>query len=186
MRSPADIIATGAWITPAERADLVGRIAELDAEVERLKGYMRPDQIEEAGTVKGLLVKLAEAQAQVEALYSEEPCPKCGYGVTGACYGCALKEVQAESAGRLKVLQEKAAEAKAEWLRAEQAEAKLAESESIRADQAIKRGIAEAKLARVVELGNCLRLHTANLLDPGALLAVKKWDAALAAVKEKP
>jgi len=42
--------------------------------------------------------KLAEAEAQIDALYSEEPCPKCGSGVTAECYGCKLKELEAKLA----------------------------------------------------------------------------------------
>lgn len=32
----------------------------------------------------------------IDQLCSQEPCPKCGYGVTSACYGCEIKQLQAE------------------------------------------------------------------------------------------
>ncbi len=38
-----------------------------------------------------------EKQELIDRLCSQEPCPKCGYGVTGACYGCEIKRLQAEN-----------------------------------------------------------------------------------------
>ena len=38
----------------------------------------------------------AEAQATLDALLSEEPCQKCGMGVSSECYGCKLKQAEAE------------------------------------------------------------------------------------------
>ena len=37
---------------------------------------------------------LAEAKSLLARLTSEEPCPDCGHGVTGACYGCMVKALE--------------------------------------------------------------------------------------------
>ena len=39
-----------------------------------------------------------EKQLLIDRLCSQEACPKCGYGVTGACYDCEIKRLQAENA----------------------------------------------------------------------------------------
>ncbi len=38
-----------------------------------------------------------EKQELIDQLCSQEPCPNCDYGVTGACYGCVIKQLQAEN-----------------------------------------------------------------------------------------
>ena len=38
--------------------------------------------------------RVRELNQQLDSLYSEEPCHKCGYGITGVCYGCMAKEAQ--------------------------------------------------------------------------------------------
>ncbi len=45
---------------------------------------------------KQLEAKNKEQKELIDQLCSQEPCPKCGYGVTGACYGCIIKELEAE------------------------------------------------------------------------------------------
>ena len=47
---------------------------------------------------KKLEAELAAAQEDIKLLCSQEPCPKCGYGVTGACYGCEIKRLKADLA----------------------------------------------------------------------------------------
>jgi len=37
-----------------------------------------------------------EQKELIDRLCSQEPCPKCGYGVTGACYGCEIVRLQTE------------------------------------------------------------------------------------------
>ncbi len=37
-----------------------------------------------------------EKQGLIDRLCSQKPCPKCGYGITGACYGCEITKLQAE------------------------------------------------------------------------------------------
>jgi len=41
-----------------------------------------------------LVPLIADLIDENELLCSQEPCPKCGYGVTGACYGCEIKRLQ--------------------------------------------------------------------------------------------
>jgi len=36
-------------------------------------------------------------EATLEDLYSAEPCPKCGAGVTGACWGCVAAKYRARA-----------------------------------------------------------------------------------------
>lgn len=37
-------------------------------------------------------------KTELKELYSSKPCPKCGMGITGSCYGCEIKKLQAELA----------------------------------------------------------------------------------------
>ena len=53
--------------------------------------------------VKQLQAELVEKQELIDLLYSEEPCPKCGYGVTGQCYGCVIKRLKLELASEAAV-----------------------------------------------------------------------------------
>ena len=80
-----------------------------------------------------------------------------------------------ESAGRLKVLEEKAAEAKEEWQRAEQAEQR---TQCDRIVEILHRE--QAKFARVVEF---LEMIEAQSSTPAE---VKVARAALAAAREQP
>jgi len=183
MRSPTDIIATGAWITPAERADLVGRIAELDAKVfdaersrddaigrcvaaQAARDEMHDARFSEARQVDALKAKLAEAHA--------------------ALAEAARRFTKGDSEGVRRILCDMNAR---ENVRStiEQAEAKFAESESIRADQAIKRGIAEAKLARVVARAGLsdAPCDLCGYNGPGYYQPNTHPCAALAAMKEK-
>ena len=43
---------------------------------------------------KRLEAENKEQKALIDKLCSQEPCPKCGYGVTGACYGCEIKRLK--------------------------------------------------------------------------------------------
>lgn len=46
----------------------------------------------------GDYIEDAEKQKELlDRVCSQEPCPKCGYGVTGACYGCEIKRLKAEN-----------------------------------------------------------------------------------------
>ena len=47
-----------------------------------------------------------EKQELIDALCSEEPCPKCGYGVTGQCYGCIIKQLRTDIVERDKYIKE--------------------------------------------------------------------------------
>ncbi len=47
-------------------------------------------------TIKQLQAKNKEKQELIDELCSQEPCPKCGCGVTGQCLGCIIKQLQAE------------------------------------------------------------------------------------------
>jgi len=48
------------------------------------------------GDVDAALGEIEAVNQVLDCLCSQEPCPKCGYGVTAACYGCALKAALAE------------------------------------------------------------------------------------------
>lgn len=47
-----------------------------------------------------LVSLIADMLEQYELLCNQEPCPKCGYGVTGACYGCEIKRLKEKLADR--------------------------------------------------------------------------------------
>lgn len=38
-----------------------------------------------------------DKQELIDELCSQKPCPKCGYGVTGQCYGCIIKQLKADN-----------------------------------------------------------------------------------------
>lgn len=38
--------------------------------------------------------RINELEEEIKLLCSAEPCPKCGYGVTGECYGCEIKRLK--------------------------------------------------------------------------------------------
>ena len=40
-----------------------------------------------------------------EGYKSYEPCPKCGCGVTASCYGCRLKQAEAERDAAIRAVQ---------------------------------------------------------------------------------
>ena len=50
-----------------------------------------------ANHIKKIETDNKEKQELIDRLCSQEPCPKCGYGVTGACYGCEIKRLKAEN-----------------------------------------------------------------------------------------
>lgn len=74
------------------------------------KGFLEGAEAQEVANRKHIIeplqAELAEKQELIDQLCSQEPCPKCGYGVTGACYGCEIKQLQAE-VSRLKEALEK-------------------------------------------------------------------------------
>ena len=43
--------------------------------------------------------QITEYREELKAVYSSEPCPKCGYGITGGCYGCEIKQLKEEIQG---------------------------------------------------------------------------------------
>ena len=44
-----------------------------------------------------LRIENEKKQETIDDLCSQEPCPKCGYGVTGQCYGCVIKKLRTEN-----------------------------------------------------------------------------------------
>jgi len=55
--------------------------------------------------INTLCDKLDAKDEEIRLLCSQEPCPKCGYGVTGACYGCEIKQLQAQLTAKNKKVQ---------------------------------------------------------------------------------
>lgn len=88
-----------------------------------------------------LRAEVGRLKAQLENLYSEDPCPHCGCGVSAQCYGCLWKKAEAE----------------VERLRAENVEWQ----DRALADQTA-RGEAEAKRADA----HCLLQSAAAAIDP--------------------
>ena len=60
-------------------------IVELNKKIERLQKELKEAKV---------LVK--EKDAQLDDLYTEEPCKKCGYGIDGRCFGCLAKKFETE------------------------------------------------------------------------------------------
>lgn len=67
------------------------RVAYEGSEHGQLEREWQAEREDGAKNDERLERELVEARAQIKALTSWEPCPKCGYGVTGECYGCKLK-----------------------------------------------------------------------------------------------
>ncbi len=47
--------------------------------------------------IRCLRAEVGRLKVQLENLYSEDPCPHCGCGVSAQCYGCLWKKAEAEA-----------------------------------------------------------------------------------------
>lgn len=84
--------------TPATAGN---QVIHLQAEIERLRSETRDMYSDREAVAWRERAEQAEAEIErlrgdIETLYSEDPCPKCGHGITGQCYGCLLEQAKAE------------------------------------------------------------------------------------------
>ena len=47
-----------------------------------------------ANRANALQAENQRLKEELKAVYSSAPCPKCGYGITGGCYGCEIKRLK--------------------------------------------------------------------------------------------
>ena len=73
---------------------------KLQAAVERLRDEaainlksMADDPL--AADILTVCAAVEEAERQLDLLYSSDPCPECGHGVSADCLGCKLKAAEA-------------------------------------------------------------------------------------------
>ncbi len=85
------------------------RIEELGAEVRRTQHALEivSDQLTwEKKTREQAQAEVERLKGQLEDLYSEDGCPKCGCGVSAQCYGCLWKQAEARLARVVEALRQ--------------------------------------------------------------------------------
>lgn len=66
-----------------------GAVNQISFGAQGWREQMRP-------AIRAALAEVKRQNEIIEGLCSEEPCPRCGYGVTTDCYGCRIKAVIAQ------------------------------------------------------------------------------------------